>query len=420
MLLPYPLHRLQLGLTVAVVAGCGGGDLTVPLSTATLEITTSTSGAEQDADGYSVQIDAGTARAIGAAATLTMSDTTPGNHTVQLGEIAENCTVAGDNPRSVSTTAGQTATVSFVVTCVATTTAPIAFTAGAVEPGIFLVNPDGTGLKKLTDGRSPLWSPDRRKILFLGNGTLNVINADGSGEAALYKGPPWAEDYLWSPDGNRIAFITTTCPDPQCDLGFHSLRVMQADGSAQTLLTDNAYWPSWSPDGHKIVFLGSDGIDIIESDGSSKTLLTTQSFPSELAWSPDGGRIAFVSANVQLPNGDFAESDIFLISPDGTGLVNLTQDRQLETGPEWSLDGSKLVFSTGRIAVINRDGSGRTDLTLDPDDSYPKWSPDGRQIVFERYPPQSANSDLYVMQAEGSNPRNITNTPGGRDYSVDW
>jgi Tol biopolymer transport system component len=519
MLLPSHLHRLQLGLTVAVVAGCGGGDLTVLPSTGTLEITTATSGADQDADGYSVQMDAGTFRAIGAAATLTTSDVTPGNHTVWLREVAANCTVAGDNPRTTIVTAGATATVSFavtcsatspttgiirvsvttsgsptdpdgyitkldaadpgltigtngtvsftaipvgthaialtgmaancsvtdgtsrsatvtagataevsfVVTCVAPNTFPILFNAGAVDPAIFLMNSDGTGLKKLTDGRGPHWSPDHRKILFLSIEGLSVINADASGEAVLYKGPPWIEDYQWSPDGRRIAYITRTCLDPRCEGPVvDSLRVMEADGSGKTPLTDNAGWLSWSPDGRKIVFVGSDGIDIIDSDGRNKTLLTTQSYPREIAWSPDGARIAFVSANVRLPNGDFAESDIFLISPDGSGLVNLTQDRELDVGPEWSPDGGKLVFVTykqpNRIAVVNRDGSGRTDLTHEAvaNDYAPCWSPDGRQIVFERYPPQSMNSDLYVMQADGSNPRNITNTPGGGDYSVDW
>ena len=145
MLLPYHLHRLQLGLTVAVVAGCGGGDLTVPPSTGTLEITIATSGAEQDADGYSVQIDAGTARAIGAAATLTTSDVTPGNHTVRLGEVAANCTVGGDNPRTTIVTAGQTAAVSFAVMCSATSSIKVTTvtTGSLLDPDGYTVSVDG-------------------------------------------------------------------------------------------------------------------------------------------------------------------------------------------------------------------------------------------------------------------------------------
>jgi hypothetical protein len=85
------LDLLVLGL-LATAAGCGGGDLTVPSTTGTLEVTTATSGSEQDGDGYSVRIDAGAAQAIGTAATLTMGDISPGNHTVQLADVAPNCT----------------------------------------------------------------------------------------------------------------------------------------------------------------------------------------------------------------------------------------------------------------------------------------------------------------------------------------
>ena len=97
-------------LLVADVAliglGCGGGDVTVPPTTGTLEVTTSTSGGEQDPDGYTVKLDAASAQAIGAAATLTTSDVTPGSHNVQLGEVAANCSVSGDNPRTVNVAAG--------------------------------------------------------------------------------------------------------------------------------------------------------------------------------------------------------------------------------------------------------------------------------------------------------------------------
>jgi hypothetical protein len=115
-------EALNLLVAAAVLAAlsCGGGDVTPPPSTGTLEVTTSTSGAEQDPDGYSLRMDAGAVQAIGAAATLTTSDVTPGNHTVQLGEVAANCSVAGDNPRTVNVTAGQKTTVAFAVTCRAT------------------------------------------------------------------------------------------------------------------------------------------------------------------------------------------------------------------------------------------------------------------------------------------------------------
>ena len=111
---------LTLGGTLAVLA-CGDDPTHSELTFGTLQITTSTSGVEQDADGYSVQIGTEAAQAIGATATLTSEDIPPGSYTVQLSGIAENCTVTGDNPRTVAVTAGETATAAFVITCEATT-----------------------------------------------------------------------------------------------------------------------------------------------------------------------------------------------------------------------------------------------------------------------------------------------------------
>ena len=117
----YRLHglALTLGGTLALLA-CSD-DVTPPPTTGTLEITTATSGVEPDADGYSVQIGAGAAQTIGATATLTTADLDPGSYPVQLSGVAENCTVAGDNPRTVNVTAGETVTAAFVITCEATT-----------------------------------------------------------------------------------------------------------------------------------------------------------------------------------------------------------------------------------------------------------------------------------------------------------
>jgi probable HAF family extracellular repeat protein len=113
------LGLLSVGVILSGLS-CGGDDITQP-TTGTLEVTSSTGGDELDPDGYTVQVDAGAPQSIGATSSLSNSNVTAGNHTVELGGIAANCSVAGDNPRTVSITAGQTTTVSFVVTCSSST-----------------------------------------------------------------------------------------------------------------------------------------------------------------------------------------------------------------------------------------------------------------------------------------------------------
>lgn len=148
MLLLHRFPRLTIGLTllVAVVYCSGGEDIVVPPPPGTLEIQTSTAGAEPDADGYSVQIDGGSSQAIGAAATVSIPEVPPGNHTVELADIAGNCTISSSNPQGVRVTAGETATVIFAVTCGATT-GGLSITAATSGP-----SPDPDGYAISIDG----------------------------------------------------------------------------------------------------------------------------------------------------------------------------------------------------------------------------------------------------------------------------
>jgi hypothetical protein len=133
-------------LVLALLApACSGDSLAVP-ETGTLQITTSTTGDEPDPDGYIVQVDAAAAQAIGPAASIQSTDVSPGDHTVQLAGMAANCIVSGDNPRTVSVAAGQTATASFAVTCGATT-GSLSITAATSGP-----SPDSDGYIISIDG----------------------------------------------------------------------------------------------------------------------------------------------------------------------------------------------------------------------------------------------------------------------------
>ena len=90
-----------------------------PPVTGTIRITTSTSGPDQDQDGYAVAVDGGAEQPIGVTATTTLTSIAAGDHTVELSGITANCTLAGDNPRAVTAPAGGTGEVNFVITCVA-------------------------------------------------------------------------------------------------------------------------------------------------------------------------------------------------------------------------------------------------------------------------------------------------------------
>jgi hypothetical protein len=124
MLIARRIFRLGFALPLLVLAAnaCNGGDdLIAPGTNGTLEVTTITSGAEQDSDGYTVQVDGAPAQAIESSGTLTLGDLAAGDHSVQLAGLAANCSVTGDNPRTASVTAEATTGVVFEITCGATT-----------------------------------------------------------------------------------------------------------------------------------------------------------------------------------------------------------------------------------------------------------------------------------------------------------
>lgn len=131
---------------------------------------------------------------------------------------------------------------------------------------IFEANPDGTGLRRLTDTKGydaeGSYSPDGRQIVFCserdGNRELYVMDADGKNVRKLtnapgcYNGGPF-----FSPDGKRVVFRSDRKKPDQLQL-----YVINADGSSERALTDDDNWvqwgPFWHPDGRHIVYAAAD------------------------------------------------------------------------------------------------------------------------------------------------------------------
>src|SRR6185436_7008367 len=113
-----------------------------------------------------------------------------------------------------------------------------------------------------------------------------------------------------------------------------------------------------------------------------------------------------------------------VINSDGSNAsspVCLTSNSWADEAPEWSPDGTKIVFMSWRdstpgnpnteIYVMNADGSNQTNVTNDPSrDLNPSFSPDGSRIVFSSDRHAAVNWDLYVMNADGSGPVRLTNS----------
>ncbi len=121
-------------------------------STGGIQVTVATTGSSPDPDGYSVSVDGGTGQPIGVNGTRTVVNLTPGSHSVELSGVAENCTVGGDNPRTVPVTAGQNAPAAFTVVC--TTPSP---GTGSIQISVATTgsSPDPDGYTLSIDGGQP-------------------------------------------------------------------------------------------------------------------------------------------------------------------------------------------------------------------------------------------------------------------------
>ena len=82
-----------------------------------IEISVRTDGTALDTDGYRVRIDGVQAQAVAVNGAVTLSDISRGSHTVELTELAENCAVQGENPRTIVVPGAGTFSLSFVVSC---------------------------------------------------------------------------------------------------------------------------------------------------------------------------------------------------------------------------------------------------------------------------------------------------------------
>jgi TolB protein len=231
------------------------------------------------------------------------------------------------------------------------------------------------------------WSPDGRCVIFDAVGTegrSDIFIADWNGDhlVNLTNSPEHEDSPVWSPDGSRIGY--DGCFNGRC--GFFSTNL---DGSETLPLLDQLEGSSitalWSPDGEQFLLSGS----ILESfmqiylanpDGSNLTRLTqdeTDHFSP--VFSPDGEWIAFIRIYDPI---QWDSSDIFIIRPDGSDERNLTGGATaLQGSLAWSPLGDWLAFSGENeiggnqgIYLIHPDGTGFIDVTQNGGEYWaPAW-----------------------------------------------
>jgi len=280
---------------------------------------------------------------------------------------------------------------------VPTTTAPVVTSTGshsiALRPGeswliyawhpdvLYVVRPDGSDRQRLEIGVpgvpfAPAWSTDGERIVFVlrgeasstPNGAIWTAKADGSEAALFYDGNGECVDGAywpsWSPDGSHLAMV---CYHIDGATGFSEIAVLDTATMTRTDLVSLRYPDtvdnpiSWSPDGSTLAFeiITWDPTDTFVSQaliatvpvaGGPVTRLTDPLlFAAHPDWSPDGSLIVFNTYDTGNMHAIEQPSNVYTIAPDGTGLRQVSTvsiDGKLRLGqPFWSSDGSQIWVS---------------------------------------------------------------------------
>lgn len=311
---------------------------------------------------------------------------------------------------------------------------------------IYIINADGTGLQRITQGIDPQLSPDGTQIAFTRwepDYQLYTINIDGANERAWLGNKAQMKSPTWSADGTRLAvsylvfldpgglevfnpaslvrralrkgetdFTIPTIPDDA-----RSLKVNE-DGSIEYVIPPDAHWylaevnlttneyrdlstgsqynyapAGYSADAGKLLYRGDKGIALYDTQAQVSHPISFDGWDrGAISVSPDGGKIAFS----YWQNGHW---EVHTMNIDGSNRQRLTET-PLSVLAENSR--SDMRVTEEGYKTLNR---AQPDGQLNPNwnNAAPVWSPDGSQIAFMT--DRTGQWDIWIMHADGSNQR---------------
>jgi hypothetical protein len=245
-----------------------------------------------------------------------------------------------------------------------------------------------------------------------------------------------------SPGQRKMAYVRGTTPD--CELVVLDL----ATGTETVAVDRCVYLDAWTPDGADIVFTEFTGCSSaayrVRADGTSERSFLDPSVVGDvsihgISFSRDGSQIAWASQDgCWSPTLEVYRADYQAGAVVTSSVVRLTNDGQLDIGATFSADGSLVYFAKSEAGIgygapynvfrVDVDGTRQTKLTSNASGAglwpNPLWwvlvSPDGSDRLAFSKDEDGVQADVWVMDSDGANQRNLTDTPTETEIACDW
>ncbi len=317
---------------------------------------------------------------------------------------------------------------------------------------IFVADADGSNPTNVSNSPGmdafPSWSPHSERLTWVterfGGKGAEIIVADIDGnKVANVSNQVNTDDLLpvWSPNGQFIAYLSTRFRDGEVFIGL-------PDGTAFNLSDSEAddIFLDWSPVcaelsagdswAECLLLIGSNRSHERGSFSDEFTLYTISADGvifnfaldvdlkvSEAVFAPDGKQIAYLKRDLSTET-----IDIYLLDLATKEETRLTEDEIIKSSTAWSPTGDTIAYVSmiddepDEIYAVSVPDGKTTNLTANraPDalNRDIAWSPSGDKILFSTL--RDGNPEIYVMDADGSNPTNLTNTPRGVEIEPFW
>src|SRR5574341_534010 len=288
------------------------------------------------------------------------------------------------------------------------------------ESSLWIMNANGSKLRKLTDGSSPRWSPDGTRLAYLHQGEpsgtqvfVRWIDAEGATThiTRVEKSP---SGITWSPDGKSIAFSMLVPEEERWAIKLPARPEdarWTADPRIVTKLDYRQDRQGFTDDGFRHLF-------VVPATGGTPRRLTEGDFNhGDPEWTPDGTRILFSGLRTEDAEYAWRESEIYAVNPASGEVRQLTTRKGPDNNPVVSPDG-KLVAYTGydftddtyianRLYVMNADGSNAREVAvgLDRSPASVTWAADNSGVYFTA---QDQGAENLYFAALGGPARKVT------------